>query len=96
MDSGVNMGEILGPIVLAVVINVSPSSFLVRLFRANTSVKKSILYGTCIVQWYNYYTSGYNDPLFTRYARPTRHCPRDSRHPAHLRSAHPGFSSSGV
>jgi len=47
MDSGVKIGEILGPIVLAVVIN-------------------SILYGTCIVQWYNYYTSGYNDPLFTR------------------------------
>ena len=39
MDHGVNMGEILGPIVLAVVINVSPPPFLVRLFRANTSVK---------------------------------------------------------
>jgi hypothetical protein len=47
MDSGLNMGEVLGPIVLAVVIN-------------------SILYGTCVVQWYNYFTSGYNDPIFTR------------------------------
>jgi hypothetical protein len=28
-----------------------------------------MLYGTCVVQWYNYYTSGYNDPLFTRCAR---------------------------
>jgi hypothetical protein len=47
MAAALNMDEILGPIVLAVVIN-------------------SILYGTCIVQWYNYHTAGYNDPLFTR------------------------------
>lgn len=32
MDSGVNMGEILGPVVLAVVINVSPSPPLDRAF----------------------------------------------------------------
>jgi len=24
------------------------------------------LYGTCILQWYNYYTSGYKDPWYTR------------------------------
>ncbi|KAF9645649.1 hypothetical protein BDM02DRAFT_3203188 [Thelephora ganbajun] len=47
MAPALDMSEILGPIVLAVVIN-------------------SILYGTCVVQWYNYHTSGYNDPLFTR------------------------------
>jgi len=29
-------------------------------------VINSILYGTCVVQWYNYHTAGYNDPLFTR------------------------------
>ncbi|KAF9789806.1 hypothetical protein BJ322DRAFT_1105666 [Thelephora terrestris] len=47
MVPAMNMAEILGPIVLAVVIN-------------------STLYGTCVVQWYNYHTAGYNDPLFTR------------------------------
>jgi len=25
-----------------------------------------MLYGTCILQWYNYYTSGFKDPLATR------------------------------
>jgi len=24
------------------------------------------VYGTCIIQWYNYYTSGYKDPWYTR------------------------------
>jgi hypothetical protein len=24
------------------------------------------VYGTCIIQWYNYYTSGYRDPWYTR------------------------------
>lgn len=47
MEPTFNMGEILGPIVLAVVIN-------------------SMLYGTCVVQWYNYHTAGYSDPLSTR------------------------------
>jgi hypothetical protein len=24
------------------------------------------IYGTCVIQWYNYYTSGYKDPWYTR------------------------------
>jgi len=42
-----DLGLILGPIVLAVVFN-------------------GALYGTCVCQWYNYYTSGYKDPWYTR------------------------------
>jgi len=42
-----DLGLILGPIVLAVVVN-------------------GAVYGTCIIQWYNYYTSGYKDPWYTR------------------------------
>jgi len=29
-------------------------------------IANAILYGTCIIQWYNYYTSGYKDPWHTR------------------------------
>jgi len=42
-----DLGRILGPIVLAVVVNAA-------------------VYGTCIIQWYTYYTSGYKDPWYTR------------------------------
>ncbi|KAF9788213.1 hypothetical protein BJ322DRAFT_1047759 [Thelephora terrestris] len=42
-----DLGLILGPIVLAVVFN-------------------GAVYGTCVIQWYNYYTSGYKDPWYTR------------------------------
>jgi len=42
-----DLSLILGPIVLAVVVN-------------------GAVYGTCIIQWYNYYTSGYKDPWYTR------------------------------
>jgi len=29
-------------------------------------VFNGVVYGTCIIQWYNYYTSGYKDPWYTR------------------------------
>ncbi|KAF9648463.1 hypothetical protein BDM02DRAFT_3096478 [Thelephora ganbajun] len=45
-----DLSLILGPIVLAVVFNVYLGA----------------VYGTCIIQWYNYYTSGYKDPWYTR------------------------------
>ena len=97
MDSGVNMGEILGPIVLAVTINVSPSPFLDRVFSPKLTLrKKSMLYGTCVVQWYNYYTSGYNDPLSTRCVRSNVRRVTPFIGSAYTPPTLAGFSSSGA
>ena len=70
MDMNVNM--ILGPIVLAVVVNVSffsprPHFALgVSWMLIGLMFVQAVLYGTCVVQWYTYWTSGFKDPWSTK------------------------------
>ena len=63
MDMSVDL--ILGPIVLAVVANVS-SLLVLWMFVTAEWFIQAVLYGTCVVQWYTYWISGFKDPWHTR------------------------------
>lgn len=47
-----------------------------------TPHQQGAVYGTCIIQWYNYYTSGYKDPWYTRYV-PSPSASSGQRHSQH-------------
>jgi len=96
MDSGVNMGKILGPIVLAVVINVSPSLRLSTRVKLTPPRKKQVHFvwnlRRAVVQLLH---CGLQRPAFHQ-VRPIRYPARGALHQKRLCSVNPDSSSSGA